>query len=224
MRRLLTGWALMLACVVALADTRVFELHSASPEELLPVVKPLLGGWESVTAYRQSLVVNASPETLNRIADLLDDLDRPLLNLLVSVRRRSAEGAPDGDVISTRPHENLQQARVQETRPLLLKHDSLMPLPAGGVLGPDILWLNLEDGLAVSARVSGGDVTLDIDVRDSGATGDGRRLTLRTSVHGRLGEWIPLGGGTELRNDAPDTISTRRREGDIHEVRVEIVP
>jgi len=223
MNRGLSGWALLFACGVALADTRVFELRSANPEELVPLVKPLLGGWESVTAYRQSLVVNASPETLDRIAGLLADLDRPLRNLLISVRRRSPYGADDAAIV-TRPREYLQQARVQENRPLLLKHDSLLPLPAGGVLGPDILWLNLEDAVAVSAKVSAGDVTLDIEVRDSGAAGDGERHTLRTSVQGRLGEWIPLAGNTEHQIDSPGSISTRRRDEDIYEVRVEMRP
>ena len=223
MNRGLTGWALLLACGVALADTRVFELRSANPEELVPVVKPLLGGWESVTTYRQSLVVNASPGTLDRIAGLIVDLDRPLRNLLISVRRGSHHGADDG-AIGTRPREDLRQARVQESRPLLLKHDSLLPLPAGGVLGPDILWLNLEDAVAVSARVSAGDVMLDILVRDSRAAGDGKRDTLRTSVQGRLGEWIPLGGSTERQGDSSDIISTRRRDEDIYEVRVEMAP
>lgn len=224
MKRWLSGWMLITVCSTAGADTRVFELRSANPEELVPVVEPLLGGWESVTAYRQTLVVNASPETLDRIAGLLVELDRPLRTLLISVRRRSSRLAEDADAIGTRPREDLRQARVQETRPLLLRRNSLVPLPAGGVLGPDVLWMDREDGIAVSARVSAGEVTLDMEMRDNGPAADSRQLTLRTSVQGRIGEWIPLGGGTDIQGDATGTLGTRERQNDVYEVRVEMAP
>ena len=215
---------LVFGSVQALADTRVFELRDADPEALLPVVKPLLGPWENVSAYRQSLVVNASPETLERIGTLLGELDRPPRTLLVRLRRASSDRAPADDAISTRPREDMQQARVLEGRPLVLHRGSLMPLPAGGALGPDILWRELESGMAVSVRVSGEDVTMDIDLRDEEALREGRQLTLRTTVRGRVGEWIPLGAGPGGASTEPGTQSTRDRTEEMWEAQVELAP
>jgi hypothetical protein len=99
--RLMSVLVLLLLARGALAELRVFELQHTTPESLLPVIEPLLGPYESVSAHRNSLVVNAGEGALTRIEGLLAELDRPQRNLLISVRRRgSAQALHSGTAVS----------------------------------------------------------------------------------------------------------------------------
>ncbi len=232
----MTRWAIALlmlcACTLARAESRVFDLHNADPEALVPVVKPMLGPWETVSPYRQSLVVNASAATLDRIGMLLAELDRPLKTLLVSMRRRPASAAAaiatrDDTLISTRERDEVRAVRVLETHRLLLRNGRLRALPAGGLLGPEVLWEELQEGLALSARVMGDVVTVDLELRDDGGDEGGiRKLTLHTAVQGRLGEWLPLSDNESRPRDAgsPDDIGTHERSDKRFEIRVDLAP
>jgi hypothetical protein len=231
LRQLMAG--LLFLSPVVLADTRVIELQSAAPESLVPVVKPLLGPWESVSVFRQSLVVNAAPETLDRVESLVRELDRPLRNLRISLRRASSDESGidtrDASVTSTRAREEVQEIRTLEATPLLLRDGSLVPLPAGGVFGPEILWESLENGFAVTARVSGETVTVDVEVRDDNLrSGTVRKTTLQSSVSGQLGEWIALGSTKNTSNrsslSSGADISTRKRASGSYELLVELLP
>jgi type II secretory pathway component GspD/PulD (secretin) len=94
------------------AELRVFELQHTTPESLLPVVQPMLGPYESVSVYRNSLVVDAGAGTLARVAEALAGLDSPQRNLLISLRRRAGAEISDSgtDVRAT-----LQQGDVTLT-------------------------------------------------------------------------------------------------------------
>ena len=87
LRRLLLCFALLFCPVRLLAELQVFELQHADAETLLPIVQPLLGPYESVSVYRNSLVVSADAGAMSRISELLAELDTPQRNLLISVRR-----------------------------------------------------------------------------------------------------------------------------------------
>jgi hypothetical protein len=112
-----------------------------------------------VSVYRQSLVLNAAPETLDRITALLGELDRPLRNLRIGVRKAAAQdGEARGDEgstrISTRTRASATEIRALESTPLLLQEGNLVPLPQGGLLGPAIRWEELQGGVALSVRLS----------------------------------------------------------------------
>lgn len=224
---------LVLLASVARAETQVIELHSASPESLIPVVQPLLGPWESVSAFRNSLVVNAAPETLTRIGELVGKLDRPLRNLLISLRRvgsRREQEAAAGEY-STRSTRDTreQQVRTLESSPVMVREGSLVPLAAGGLLGPQIVWGQEDSGFVVSARVDGDTVTLDIDVRDERVqAGTLRNSALRSSLSGTLGSWIELESNSTraARNSADEntTYSTRERDNGSYELKVDLLP
>ncbi len=88
----------MLLCALnpAYADQATLEiitLKHRSAGELLPVIKPLLHGDESVSALDSRLIIRAQPATLRDIHALLDQLDRPLRRLLLTVQYVSAAAA-----------------------------------------------------------------------------------------------------------------------------------
>ena len=222
----------LLASLGAQADTRVIEVRSADPEALLAVVKPLLGPWETVSVYRQSLVLNAAPETLDRITALLGELDRPLRNLRIGVRKAAAQdGEARGDEgstrISTRTRASATEIRALESTPLLLQEGNLVPLPQGGLLGPAIRWEELQGGVALSVRLSAEQVILEVDLRDDTIDAAGvRKKTVRTTVSGRLGEWIRI-SDVDRQNTThagPGDTITGLRDADAYEIRVELLP
>jgi len=63
----------------------VIELQSRTLEEVIPVIRPLLGTGDSVTGMGSKLVLKAPPERVREVRKLLVELDRPPRRLLISV-------------------------------------------------------------------------------------------------------------------------------------------
>lgn len=261
MRVLAPILALMLAAgaAPARAELRVIELRHATPEALLPAIQPLLAPGEGLSAYRNALIVDADAARLARIEQLVRELDVPLRNLLIQVRRRDSALAEDsgaavrgriesGDVrirtggrpapgadveirasreSSTRGRSAEQSLRALEGTPVLIAEGRLVPLAQGGRWGPQIGYEALEQGFAVSARVAGDTVTLEISARDDRVDGgEVRTGALQSSVSGRLGEWIALGGTQSAQRIEGSGIGAYRRtradDAAFYEVRVEL--
>lgn len=75
------------------AKLEIIALEHRSAGELLPVIKPLLQADESVSALDSRLIIRAQTATLRDIHALLDQLDRPLRRLLLTVQYVSAAAA-----------------------------------------------------------------------------------------------------------------------------------
>ncbi len=63
----------------------VIELKSRTLEEVIPVIRPLLGTNDSVTGMGNNLVLKAPPDRVQQIRRLLVELDRPPQRLLITV-------------------------------------------------------------------------------------------------------------------------------------------
>jgi type II secretory pathway component GspD/PulD (secretin) len=63
----------------------VIELQSRTLDEVIPVIRPLLGANDSVTGMGNNLVLKAPPERIRQIRKLLVELDRPPQRLLITV-------------------------------------------------------------------------------------------------------------------------------------------
>lgn len=67
------------------AATELIPLGYRSADEVLPVVQSVLDGQGKVSAYGNQLVINAEPEKIEEIRDLLKQLDTAPRRLLISV-------------------------------------------------------------------------------------------------------------------------------------------
>lgn len=225
----------LLAGAGARAELRVFEPRHADAESLLPVVQPLLGPGESASVHGNTLVVNAGAGTLRRIDELLAQLDRPLRNLLISVRQGGPAAGPGSGVrpgggrrISTRADGGDSSVRALEGRPVLVRAGALVPLAGEGYWGAGVRYEDVSEAFVVRARLAGERVLLDIETRSDRVEGGAVRTgALHTSVSGGLGEWIAVGGsraGNDRTGSAPGVShSTRGDAADLVEVRVEVV-
>lgn len=141
-----------------------------------------------------------------------------------------------GRAESTDKRQQSPQIRVTEGRPALIYTGVSIPVKTRQQLrqGNHILeqerieYRNVESGLYVTARLTQeNEVILEIEPQRQslGTSGSVNTFGLSTTLRGRLGEWIPLGGVTENRtthsNRPGGAGSTRVESGDNVMIKVE---
>jgi type II secretory pathway component GspD/PulD (secretin) len=290
-----TDWrywlAALLLCVgagVALAQTvvEVIPLQYRSGEQVIPVIRPLLGPDSSVSGFQNQLVIRATPAELAQVRRVLAGIDTAPRRLLITVRqdadsdrsRREAEisgsigndnarvtipgsGSRSGGNVVLREGDDRLRARVVDTqrsgssgstqsiqvlegRSAFIRIGESRPVRSRQVVRTIVNgqvvdrvvegteYRNADIGFSVLPRLQGDIVTLDIDPRNE-SFDDARRGTvnvqrLTTTVSGRLGEWIDLGGITDSRSDERSVLlgrsSTRTDERRGAQVKVEELP
>ena len=84
----------------------VIELKARPLEEVLPVIRPLLGAGATATGMGNNLILKAAPAQVRQIRQLLQEIDRPPRRLLILVSKQgdstqSASGYTAGADIRT---------------------------------------------------------------------------------------------------------------------------
>ena len=118
----------------ALADypIEVIQLESRPLEEILPVIRPLIGAGGTATGMGNNLVLKAAPEDVRAIRKLLQEIDRPPRRLLITVstegnRTRESSGYSAGADIRTGDGQvsiNSPGYPVDESRARIRIHDA----------------------------------------------------------------------------------------------------
>ena len=129
-------------------------------------------------------------------------------------------------VISTRSLEderNTQQLQVLEGNRALVRSGQSVPVPQRQVIhyqwGTQVIdstqYQEVDSGFYVLPRISGDRVTLEISAQnDALVPGSGDQPAMRvqqasSTVSGRLGEWLEVGGLGQQKDHGDSTISTR---------------
>ncbi len=133
-----------------------------------------------------------------------------------------------GRQITTRSGSGESSARTLEGRPVLIRDGALVPLAGDGFWGTGVRYEDVSQGFVVRARLAGDQVRLDIETRNDRVEGGTIRTgALNSSVSGRLGEWIPLGGSSAGSASTGSGLTTRYRtrgsSEELIEVRVEAI-
>ena len=226
---------------------RVFELKHRTADEIVRIVKPLLGPEDTISGRSFTVIVTAAPETLSRIESVIRTLDRPSRRLLIIVvqgedAREALDSVdvsgnvsigddariefgrnpqPEGSVSvtgrsarSTRRDVDIQRLRAQEGLPAFFYVGQLVPVSTQTVdprsHGSRVVFKEARTGFEVVPRLSGDRFILDIASRrestPSADRGGGvvQSQQIQTQVHGRLNEWIDIGGvlGSRQRREA----------------------
>lgn len=88
---LLGGMFLHISSVTADTKTvHIYTLKHQIAESLLPPIDDVLLSDESVNAYNNELIVNASTISQKKVEELLQVLDKPLRNIMIIVRNNNA--------------------------------------------------------------------------------------------------------------------------------------
>ena len=125
---------LLLVGMPVLADypIEVIQLKSRPLDEILPVIRPLLGEDGTATGMGNNLVLKASPEQVRDIRKLLLEIDRPPRRLLITVSTQGdstlgSSGYSAGADIQTdngKIRINSPQHRGDDSRAHVFIHDS----------------------------------------------------------------------------------------------------
>jgi len=67
----------------------VIELQNQPPENLIQTIKPLLGDGDGISSYDNELIITTDAQHIATIRQLVEQLDKPLLNLLISVKNNN---------------------------------------------------------------------------------------------------------------------------------------
>lgn len=75
---------LLLMCLTAAAQNmEILQARHRPAEELVNVLRPMLGAGESISAYQYQIIVRASPSTLNNLKRILEQIDQPARQYIV---------------------------------------------------------------------------------------------------------------------------------------------
>lgn len=236
------GWLLALFVPAHVSanelNIHVLPLKHRPASTLLDSIRPLLSPGGSVASHGGQLIIKTTPENLVEIQALLDELDTPLAQLLVTVRNNSntsrqlnlnrIEGQINtgnvsvgtnrkgsGTITSTTTTTNRVVVRRSTNRGsqdgsyslrVLEGHSAYIQageeVPVISAYGSsrrheyvEKRYKPVTSGFYVIPQVYGDRVTLHISTQKSQR--DGQEIdteVVETTVSGRLGEWINLGG------------------------------
>ncbi len=236
---------------------------------MVPVVQNLLGPGSTVTGMSGKLIVRATPQELDAVHRILDELDSPLQNLRITVRqalnrqRDSTEAELSADVevgdrgrvrvgpgaadsgglsgtvrsgkseVTTRFRQDhrakdgmdTQQVITLEGKPALIHITQFIPFTEvhtskfdGKIVREEtVVFRDVTTGLSVLPRVTGDQVVLEVrpvasEIRE-GPSGIIESSGVVTTVTGRLGRWIELGGLSQTGRDVDRETGGARTSG-----------
>jgi hypothetical protein len=209
--------ALLAAGSVLAQQTEVITLKHRPAGDVVGVVRPLVEPGGSVSAMQDKLVVRTTAANLVQVKKVVAALDYEPRRLLVSARQDSAANSAPGRVYSTRSADSdrsMQQVQVLEGGRAFVQTGSSAPVtsptiaaaPGGVIVGGNTRFRDLSVGFFVTPRLTGDTVTVEISAhRDTpanvgAAAGSTESQTVVTTVSGRLGEWIRIGGTGQSAN------------------------
>ncbi len=95
--RMLCRLAVLLCCIAAGSGVRadypieVIQLKARPLDEVLPVVRPLIGADAAVTGMGNQLIIKASPAQVEAVRKVLAQIDRPPKRLLITVSNQGED-------------------------------------------------------------------------------------------------------------------------------------
>lgn len=265
MKRLFKLLGLVLLVSTAQADSMsTIQLQNRPAEEVIPIIKPMLGANDVITGEGFNIFLRSSPETLARVRQMVDVLDIRAKVMLVSVFQGSERdlgalgisaniqfesgnasvdigdgsgnnndtggnityGTNSGSAsisgISTQTSQRdhpIHQVRVTEGTEAYIETGEQIPYFFGATsIGPggnagSVVYKDVMTGFYVLPRIRGDNVILEVSPFKSSQsnTGGGNINTLSagTTITGRVGEWLLIGGVTEQLNQTERGIGTR---------------
>jgi hypothetical protein len=226
MRRFLLALFLVAPALLAQGTLEVISLRHRTADQVIPVLRPLLEPGGVLSGQYNQLIVRTSPGNLAQIRAVLDSIDQPARRLTISVRFDNSQQAARAGLIQD-SRSNLdervdQRVQVLEggraqisggaSRPL--RQREVIQTPGGPVVRETTVIQGASTGFEVVPRLSGTTVFLDIAPQREqfapGGSGAIRSERVATTVSGRLGEWIDLGGTSSASARADNGILSSR--------------
>ena len=230
--------AVALACLAPLLWAQqaleIIPLKHRTVDQVLPVLRPLLEPGATLSGSRGQLLLRASAANVAEIRRALDAIDRPSRRLQISVRLDEARESERRDIrasgtISNRgasasvSAEEARRAAAERVDQRLQVLEGSHAFIFTGQSAPRRDFIQeTASGFEVTPRLTGDRVLLEIaQQRETpGPRGSVQGQRLTTSVSGRLGEWIEIGGAASSAiSDGTREAAARRIWVKVDEVR-----
>lgn len=256
LKRVLLALALLLASpppLLADYPLEIIELKSRQVSEMIPLLRPFVEADGSIAGMNNQLIIRTSPHNLQEIRKILQRLDRPPRDLMISVRQVDAANLVrqrsqadinamigKGKVIvgqqgdreglryrlresTTRSDRDItHRLRVNEGYPAFIATGQAIPLAEQTTIidGRTVYqqrstrYRQLSSGFYVTPRLNGDQVTLEISPgmeRLAGEQGVYTTQEAHTRVSGPLGEWITIGGVSQLAGNSRNGVLNEAR-------------
>jgi len=203
MRRFFLSLFFIAQTVLAQGPLEVISLRHRTADQVIPVLRPLLEPGGALSGQYNQLIVRTSPGNLAQIRAVLDSIDQPARRLTISVRFDNAQQAA---------RSGFQDSRAARDEQVNQRIQVLEGGQAYISTGESRIYGQAGTGFAVMPRISGSNVTLEIATQQEafnrGGAIQGQRAV--SSVSGRLGEWIDLGGAQSASARADSGILSAR--------------
>ncbi|MFJ4048270.1 secretin N-terminal domain-containing protein [Pseudomonas hunanensis] len=233
---------LLVASLTTHAATEVVPLQHRSSAELLPALQAFIGKDGTISAFENKLIVNASPERIDDLRALLQQLDTAPKRLLISVDNNDSnfqDNRGNARVIhyGTRNRDGgMQRVQASEGQPALIQVGQSIPITSTstdgyGRIQSNTEYRNVTQGFYVTPSLSGETVRLQISSNNDRISHERADVvkvqSTDTTVTGKLGEWITLAGFNQQsqadRSASSHTYSTQRGENMTLRVKVDLV-
>jgi hypothetical protein len=217
---LLLAFGTVFCAVAQQTVLEVIPLRFRNVPEVIPVLQPMLAREGSISAFQGQLVVRTTPSNLEEIKRILASLDTAPRQLLITVRQDAdagrSRGAAEvsGSVGSDHARVTVPGSRDTRGGNVVLRDgdDSVRLHALEGTRsqvehgtqsvrvmeGREAFLGDAAGGIYVRPRVTGDRVTVDVSTqRESLSAQPHRGVNVQgvvTTVSGRLGEWIEIGG------------------------------
>ena len=236
----LLAFSLLLLSSVQAASITTIQLQNRPADEIISIVKPLLGPGEVITASGFKLFLRASPASVEQVRDIIDALDIAAKMLRISVFQGSERdlktmaisgnlrieggdasvgvgssgkqgagniaydsGNVSGDINAnssqaSRASNPVHQLRVSEGTEGFIQTGNQL---AYSSYNNGTEYKNVTTGFYVLPRIRGSGVMLEVrpfkNSQSKKRAGSIETQSANTTISGRLGEWLPLGGVSE---------------------------
>ncbi len=202
-------------------ELKIFDLQGATPQELIPLVKPFVGPDGSVTGMHNQLIVRTSAERMAEVSRIVQTFDKAPRQVLILVRERApgAEEREDIELSMKNPHlrigegdgnslrikryatetreSNLRSAQGIEGQPIFIASGLLRPEPTRNVIiGPGGRYQS-GYGSEYQRIESGFYATVRL-------VGDRVRIEISTQ------QQSPISGSSAIRHQASETVLSGR--------------
>lgn len=243
---------LLLFPLLTHAEMNIITLQHRSAESLIPMLQPVLDEGIGISGRGASLIINCKPWQLEELRPLIEQLDTPLQSLMISVTQggNGSLATLHGDVTGSieRPKVRLygtkkdernsisQQLRVIEGEWATISAGESVPITRQSIsrtnrgvsVQQSTQYKDLQSGFEVMPRLNGDRVTLQVRPfrakRSHGATGSIEQQSINTTITGRVGEWITIGGVDEQQQRAGigTVYATGNKRNTTHNVKLKV--
>lgn len=228
----------------------VIDLRHRAAEEIVPLVKPLVGTGGAVTGRGSQLLVRTSTAELAQIKAIITQLDRAPAQLLITVEQssdlaltRRDTDLPENAHVRVHGTERQDEATLRHSVRVMEGHEAFIatgqdvpaaasaPIMYGsGLRGTgSVDYRSVRSGFLVLPRINGELVTLTLTPQqmqlhpDRGGAIDIQSAS--TTLSGKLGEWIEFGAVENGKQVSENVIlrSTARERGARQRLRFQVI-